>query len=60
MLVLGRDTDESIIIDGHIEIMIVEVRKSGKPEVRLGITAPKHISIHRKEIQELINAESEK
>ena len=60
MLVLGRDKDESIIIDGsagRIEIMIVEVRSSGKPQVRLGINAPKHISVHRKEIQDAIDRE---
>ena len=62
MLVLGRNKDESIIIegsDGRIEIMVIEVRSSGKPQVRLGITAPKSISVHRKEIQEAIDREKE-
>lgn len=57
MLVIGRNIDESIVIDGNIEIMVTEVRSSGKPQVRLGITAPRSISVHRKEIQEAINRE---
>lgn len=55
MLVLGRNTDESIIIDNNIEVMIVNVSKRGKPEVRLGIIAPKEISVHRKEVQDAID-----
>jgi carbon storage regulator len=47
MLVLGRKKGESIIIDDHIEITITAVEGD---MVKLGITAPKHIPIHRKEI----------
>ena len=57
MLVIGRNQEESIVIDGCIEIKITDVRSSGKPQVRLGITAPKHISVHRKEVQDAINRE---
>lgn len=59
MLLLTRRTGESIIIDGHIEITIAEIRHNGKfsNQVRLGITAKKEISIHRKEIQEKIDKE---
>lgn len=60
MLVIGRNTDESIVIDGNIEVMVTEVRSSGKPQVRLGITAPKSISVHRKEIQDAIDREKTK
>ena len=50
--------NESIVIDGNIEIKIVEVRRiGGAKEVKLGITAPKSVSIHRKEIQEAIDRE---
>ncbi len=62
MLVLGRDKDESIIIegsDGRIEIMVVDVKSSGRPQVKLGITAPKSISVHRKEIQDAIDREKD-
>lgn len=57
MLVIGRNTNESIVIDGCIEVKITQVRSSGKPQVRLGITAPKSIPVHRKEIQEAIDRE---
>lgn len=59
MLVIGRNKDESIVIDGCIEVTVTDVRKSGKPQVRLGITAPKSISVHRKEIQEVIDRENQ-
>ena len=55
MLVLSRFKDESIIIGGDIEIVIVDVRSDGK--VRLGIKAPRHITVYRKEIQEAIDRE---
>ena len=58
MLVIGRNVDESIIINGNIKIMIVEVRKSGNPKVKLGIEAPKEISVHREEIQQAIDKEN--
>ena len=58
MLVMERDIDESIIIDGNIEIKIVDVRRGGRI-VKLGITAPKSIPVHRKEVQEAINREKE-
>jgi carbon storage regulator len=46
MLVLTRKTDESIFIDGDIEVMVVSVRGS---KVRLGFRAPANVSIQRKE-----------
>ncbi|MEK6935902.1 MAG: carbon storage regulator CsrA [Nanoarchaeota archaeon] len=54
MLVLSRQKNESIIIGDNIEIIIVDVR-GGK--VKLGITAPKNISVHRKEVYEAIQLE---
>ncbi len=46
MLVLTRKTNESIIIDGGIEVMVVQVRGN---RVRLGFRAPSHVSIQRRE-----------
>jgi carbon storage regulator CsrA len=46
MLVLTRKTNESIIIDGAIEVMVVQVRGN---RVRLGFRAPSNISIQRRE-----------
>ena len=54
MLVLSRTKRESVVIDNNIEIIIVDVRGD---KVRLGIEAPKHISVHRKEIQDAIDRE---
>ena len=54
MLVLSRKKNESIIIDDNIVITVVDVRGD---KVRLGIQAPREISIHRSEVQEAIEAE---
>ncbi len=54
MLVLSRQKDESLMIGDDIEIVIVDV-KGGK--VRLGINAPRSVSVHRKEIYEAIQRE---
>lgn len=56
MLVLSRQRDQSIMIGDEIEITIVDVRGD---KVRIGINAPKHISVHRKEVYEAIRRESE-
>ena len=51
MLVLTRRADQGdhsrIRIGDDIELLVVEVRGD---QVRLGVEAPKHVSIHRKEI----------
>ena len=54
MLVLTRQRDESIMIGDDVEITIVDVRGD---KVRLGITAPKHIPVHRREIYDAIQRE---
>jgi len=54
MLVLSRQIDESIMIGDDVEIVIVDVRGD---KVRLGITAPKNIPVHRREIYDAIQRE---
>jgi len=54
MLVLTRKEDESIIINGNIEITMLKI--SGK-KVRVGITAPPEISVHRREIHEMVESQ---
>ena len=54
MLVLSRQKDESIMINDNIEITIVDVRGN---KVRLGITAPKDIPVHRMEVYKAIQKE---
>ncbi len=53
-MVLSRQKDESIIIGDDVEVTIVDVRGD---KVRLGINAPRSISVHRKEIYEAIQRE---
>ena len=47
MLVLSRYKNESIMIGENIVVKVTDVRGN---TVRLGITAPRHIPVHRKEI----------
>jgi len=54
MLVLTRHKDGSIVINGNIEITILDVRNN---RVRIGIAAPPEVAIHRKEIQLQIEKE---
>ena len=54
MLVLSRNKDESIIIGNNIEITIVDICRN---KVRLGINAPKEVSVHRREVYEAIQHE---
>ena len=51
MLVLSRKKNESIIINDHITITVVEIRGD---KVRLGIEAPKDVTVHRREVYEAI------
>ncbi|HHV29569.1 carbon storage regulator CsrA [Acetivibrio mesophilus] len=57
MLVLTRKKNESIVINDNIEITIVDVQGE---QVRIGINAPKSVSIYRKEIFLEIQAENKK
>lgn len=55
MLVLSRQRDETIIIGDDIEVTVVDIRGD---KVRLGINAPKDISVHRKEVYNAIHREN--
>ena len=57
MLVLSRQRDETIMIGDDVEITVVDIRGD---KVRLGITAPRHIQVHRKEVYEAIKRENER
>jgi len=54
MLVLTRKLGQSIMIDDKIEIVVLEVRGE---QVRLGIRAPKDVTVHRMEVYTLIQGE---
>jgi carbon storage regulator len=57
MLVLTRKKDQSIIVGDDIEITIIDIQGD---QVRLGINAPKNVSIHRKEIYTEIQNENKR
>jgi carbon storage regulator len=56
MLVLTRKLGESIAIDDHIKIRVVQIK--GK-QVRLGIEAPKDTKIHREEVYMAIQEQNQ-
>lgn len=51
MLVLSRKKNESIIINNDITIVVVEIRGD---KVRLGIDAPREVTVHRQEVYQAI------
>jgi len=55
MLVLTRKPNESIMIGDDVEVSVVEVNGD---QVKLGITAPRSIKVHRKEIFLAIQSEN--
>ena len=56
MLALTRKKGESLILNNDIEITVLEVRGE---QVKLGIAAPKSVSIYRKEVYIQIQKENE-
>ncbi len=56
MLVLSRQRDESIVIGDNIVVTVVDVRGD---KVRLGIEAPREVSVHRREVYEAIQRENQ-
>lgn len=54
MLVLTRCVGERLIINnGEIQLNVLEVKGN---QVRIGINAPKHVSVHREEIYDRISS----
>jgi carbon storage regulator len=56
MLVLSRKKDEKIIIGDNITVMVIEIRGD---KVRLGIEAPKEVTVHRQEVYDAIKREQD-
>ena len=54
MLVLSRKAEESMFIGDDIKITVLDIRGG---QVRIGITAPQDIKIHREEVYGRINQE---
>ena len=55
MLVLTRKINESVIIGNNIEVKVLNVRSD---QVSLGFSAPREISVYRKEVHEAIQREN--
>jgi carbon storage regulator len=56
MLVLTRRVGETLVIGDSITVTVLGVKGN---QVRLGVDAPKHVSVHREEVAERIRAEKE-
>ena len=54
MLVLSRKAEESMYIGDDIKITVLDIRGG---QVRIGITAPQNIKIHREEIYNRISGQ---
>ncbi len=55
MLILTRKLGEAINIGGEIKVMILDMKGSS---VRIGVEAPRNITVHRSEIYELIHEQN--
>ena len=53
MLILTRRVGESVMIGDDVTVTIIEVRGT---QVRIGVSAPKDVAVHREEILERIRA----
>lgn len=57
MLVLTRKKDQTIVINDNIEITVLDIQGD---QVRIGVNAPKSVTIHRKEVFLEIQEENKK
>ncbi|MBI2432480.1 MAG: carbon storage regulator CsrA [Candidatus Hydrogenedentes bacterium] len=55
MLVLTRKENESIMIGNEIEVKVLDLKDN---QVKLGIVAPRSVSVHRREVYLAIQAEN--
>lgn len=56
MLILTRRLGESIVIEDNIKITVVDINKQ---QIKLGIDAPKHITINREEVARKVKEENQ-
>ena len=57
MLVFTRKRDETIMIGDGIEVRVLRIGREG---VRLGVTAPSSVAVHRREVYDLIREENKR
>jgi carbon storage regulator len=53
MLILTRRVGESVVIGEDVTVTVLGVKGN---QVRIGINAPKHVTVHREEIFERIKS----
>lgn len=53
MLVFSRKRDEAIVIGDGIEVRVL---RTGKDAVRIGVTAPADVLVHRREVYDAVRA----
>ncbi len=56
MLILTRRVGETLMIGDEVTVTVLGVKGN---QVRIGVNAPKHVSVHREEIYERIRKERE-
>ncbi len=56
MLILTRRLGESIIIEDNIKVTVVDISNQ---QIKLGIDAPKHITINREEVAKKVKEENQ-
>lgn len=56
MLILTRRLGESIIIEDNIKVTVVDINNQ---QIKLGIDAPKHITINREEVAKKVKEENQ-
>ena len=56
MLVFTRKRDEAVVIGDGVEVRVLRI---GRDSIRLGVTAPTSVPVHRLEIYEQIRAENQ-
>ena len=55
MIILTRKLGESIIIEDNIKVTVVDINNQ---QIKLGIDAPKHITINREEVAKKVKEEN--
>ena len=56
MLILTRRVGETVMVGDDVTVTVLGVKGN---QVRIGVNAPKHVSVHREEIYQRIKREQE-